>query len=45
MTVTNRELGISLLVAVALTGSALFAWGAAPALTRSAPGVGINHLV
>ena len=45
MTVTNRELGVSFLVAAALIVSALFAWSAAPALTRAGTGIGIVHLV
>ena len=47
MTVTNRELGITFLVAAAaITVSALIvAWGAAPSLTVAGSGIGIGHLV
>ena len=45
MTVANRELGISFLVAAALTVCALFVWNAAPALTGAGTVIGIGHLV
>ncbi len=47
MTVTNRELGTTFLVAaVAITVSALIvAWGTAPSLTLAGSGIGIGHLV
>ncbi len=47
MTVTNRELGTTFLVAaVAITVSALIVgWGAAPSLTLAGSGIGIGHLV